>query len=117
MKASWYLTVFVTVARRLNLLLVRVIFATDTFGIAEGTTAGLGLFMNTCFMSSLRYFGRCWTSSSLISPPPCNTVLNSRPLWTDTGRKGLSFMTPITFRMGKFSPSLTALLLALRTST
>ena len=43
MKASWYLTVFVTEARRLNLLLLRVIFATDTFGIAEGTPAGLGL--------------------------------------------------------------------------
>ena len=38
-------TVLVTEAKRLNLVLLSVFFATDTFWIAEGTPEGLGLLL------------------------------------------------------------------------
>ena len=44
-KLSWFFTVLVTEAKRLNLVLFSVIFATDTFWIAEGTPEGLGLLL------------------------------------------------------------------------
>ena len=117
MRPSWLMTVCLTCAIRLNLDFCNVALATDTFWLAEGTPEeASALLINTLLISCLMYWGRWLMSSSLISPP-WMSVLNSSPLWSDTGRKGLSLMTPKIFRTGKLSPFLTALLEAFLTST